>query len=318
MDNSELDQLLNQYTEPVIHRLNSGEHLSTFEDCSQFLTARLLKIPAWQIALPVISCLAAGGTLEAGTIMAASWVPGYLASEILDNVEDLQFIPDQLAPSPQVATNLAVGFIFMAFHTLSLIQDPDKARHAAKIFSQAGFDAVYGQHRELIKTPVSVDQALDDYWEMIMLKSGSVFRTATAGGAALGTCDDRMIDALGDYGTALGVMLQLMDDCRDVFGRSEEIGEWEISLPLLLYLLAVGEENICFPKVGSRTELIDLLGRAGVINTISALLLEWKNRALESIKPLPASREKQILQSIPALFLERIPISPEVPGGNSS
>jgi hypothetical protein len=319
MNNSALDQLFNEYAAPVINRLQSYDLSSTFQDCSQLLNDHILKIPAWQIALPVISCLAAGGTLEAGYALATAWYPGYLASEILDNVEDKEFIPDRLAPSPEVATNLATSLIFIAFHALTLLHDPERASRASRIFSQSGFEATYGQHRDLIKTPSSVEKTLNDYWEMIILKSGSVFRTATAGGAAAGTSDDRYIDALGDYGTALGVMLQLLDDCRDVFTQSQEIIHWEISLPLLIYLMTIGEENICFPKVDSKAEWCDLLKRTGVINAIASLLLKWKNRALDSLQPLSISTEKHILESIPSLFLERIPlISNEVQDGNSA
>jgi geranylgeranyl pyrophosphate synthase len=154
---------------------------------------------------------------------------------------------------------------------------------------------------------------------MIILKSGSVFRTATAGGAAAGTSNERYIDALGDYGTALGVMLQLIDDCRDVFTQSQEIMTWEVSLPLLLYLMTIGEENICFPEVGSRAEWGEMLRKMGVLNAISSLLIEWKTHALESLEPLEDSQEKHILESIPSLILERIPVnSIEVPDGNST
>ena len=319
MDIAELDPLFRDYAELVIHRLKSAEILSTFQDCSQFLTDRILKIPAWQIALPVISCLAAGGTLEEGTAMAAGWVPGYVASEVLDNVEDKQFIPDNLAPSPEIVTNLATSLIFIAFHSLTAIPDPGRACRVSKIFSQSGFEATHGQHRDLINIPLSVEESLNNYWEITILKSGSVFQTATAGGAAAGTTDDRLIDLLGEYGTALGVMLQLIDDCRDIFIRSQEVIDWEISLPLLLYLLATGEENIQFPKVVSRAELSDLFSRTGIITAVSSLLLEWKNKALKSLDPLPNSREKRILESIPALFLERIRLnSNEVLDGNSS
>jgi hypothetical protein len=319
MNNSELDQLFHEYAEPVIHRLRVYDLSSTFQDYQELLVDRILKIPAWQIALPVISCLAAGGTQEAGIALATAWYPGYLASEILDNVEDKEFIPDRFANSPEVATNLATSLIFIAFHALTLIPDPERARAAARIFSRSGFEATYGQHRDLLKTPSTVEKSLNDYWEMIILKSGSVFRTATAGGAAAGTSDERLVDALGDYGTALGVMLQLIDDCRDAFVPSEESVDWEISLPLLLYLMTIGEKNISFPKVNSRTEWSDLLRRVGVINAISSLLLEWKIRALASLEPLSESREKHVLERIPSLFLERIPLnSKEVLDENSA
>jgi len=80
-------------------------------------------------------------------------------------------------------------------------------------------------------------------------------------------------------------------------------------LPLLLYLMAVGEENIVFPEVSSQAEWSDLLQKSGVILAISALLLQWKSRALESLSPLPQSQEKIILERILSLFLERIPLN---------
>ena len=119
---------------------------------------------------------------------------------------------------------------------------------------------------------------------------------------------ETIAEALGDYGTALGVILQLMDDCRDAFNHSQEEIYWEISLPLLLYLMTTGEENIIFPEVSSRAEWSDLLQKTGVIHAISALLLQWKSRALESLDPLPASQEKHILESIPALIHRANPL----------
>ena len=319
MNNSELDQLFHEYANPVILRLQSNELLSTFPDCFKLINDRINEIPAWQIALPVISCQAVGGTLDAGYAVASAWYPAYLASEILDNVEDKEFQPDRLIPSPEVAINLSTSLIFLAFHPLTSLLDIDKANHVVKIFSESGFEATYGQNRDLCKTSVKVEEFLKDYWEMIIHKSGSVFRAATAGGAAAGTSDKIFIDALGDYGTSLGVLLQLFDDCRDAFNQSQETINWEISLSLLLYLLTLGEEDIRFPNVVSKEEWAELLRKNGVINAISSLLLEWKIRALESIKPLGDTKAKQILEHIPALILERIPMSPiKVQNGSSS
>ncbi len=308
MDNSNLNQLFLEYSAPVIQSLLSDEFLSTFQDCALLIEDRITDTPAWQIALPAIASLAAGGTLETGKAAAAAWYPMYLASDILDSLEDKEFSAEQLIPSPEIATNLATSLIFLSFHNLTSIQDPRKARRTALIFSGSGFEATFGQHRDLSKAPSSVEKSLGDYWEMIILKSGSVFRMATAGGAAAGTGDEEIIGALGDYGTALGVMLQLIDDCRDAFSQSQETIHWEISLPLLLYLMSSGEENIIFPKVNSRAEWSNLLSETGVLNTISALLLEWKMRSLNSLEPLSLSNEKLILEKTVSLFLERLPI----------
>ena len=307
MVNIEWDPLLHEHAVLVIDKLHSDELSSTFPDYAQFLVERIKSLLDWQIALPVITCMAAGGPLEDGIILASAWVSLYLASEILDNVEDKELMPDQFLLSPEVATNLATGLIFSSFHTLTSIQDTGKARQIARIFSSFGFNAANGQHRDLIQPRLPVELQLNNYWEIIILKSGSVFQAAIEGGAVAGGADQAIAEALGDYGAALGVILQLMDDCRDAFNHSQEAVNWEISLPLLLYLLTVGEENIVFPEVSSRADWSDLLKETGVINAISTLLLQWKSRAVDSLSPLPKSREKHILERIPSLFLERIP-----------
>jgi len=304
MKNSEWDALFHEYAARVTQQLQADDLTSTFQDYSAFLVDRIQKMPAWQVALPVISCLATGGSSDDGIILASAWVPLYLASEILDNVEDKEFTPDRFITSPEVATNMANSLIFAAFHALTHIQDANRMSQITRIFASSGFDAAYGQHRDLTKTPSPVEQTLNNYWEMIILKSGSVFRAATAAGAAAGASDETIVEALGDYGTALGAMLQLIDDCRDAFTSSQEAIKWEISLPLLLYFMAIGEENIIFPQVSLRAEWSELLNEKGVIQAISALLLQWKSRLLESLEPLPESREKHILESIPSLFLE--------------
>jgi hypothetical protein len=305
MKNIEWDSICQKYASLVINKLQSDELISTFSEYAQFHNDRIQKMPDWQIALPVFACLAAGGSLDDGIILASAWAPFILASEVLDNVEDKELVPDRFLTSPETASNLATGLIFTSFHTLTSIKDAGKARQIVGIFSGLGFDAVHGQHRDLLHTRLPVEEFMNNYWEIIILKSGSIFRVATEGGAVAGGADEKIAEALGDYGVSLGVLLQLMDDCRDAFNDSPEAIKWEISLPLLLYLMMVGEENIIFPDVRSQAEWSDLLKKAGVIEAISSVLLQWKSRALESLRPLGKSKEKLILERFPSLFLKR-------------
>ena len=304
---TEWDPLFQEYALLVIEKIQSDELSSAFSDFTHFIVSRIQTIPTWQIVLPVIACLAAGGAIDDGVVLASAWVSLNLASEILDNVEDKELTNEQFLTSPEVASNFATSLIFSSFHLLTSIQDANKANQIVRIFTSCGFDAAYGQHRDLMQARVPVELYLNNYWENIILKSGSVFRAATQGGAVAAGANETVSEALGDYGTALGVLLQLIDDCRDAFNQSSEAINWEISLPLLLYLMTVGEEDIVFPNVSSRAEWSNSLQEAGVIQAISELLLQWKTRALESISSLPQSREKRILERIPSLFLERIP-----------
>ena len=280
MKNLALDPVFHEYAASVIYKLQSDETPSLHQDYHQFLIEHIQEMKEWQIALPVIACLAADGSLEDGVTIASAWAPLYLASDILDDVEDKEFEPERFLPSPGVAINLATSLTFAAIHNLTTIHDGNKANQITNIFVNSGIDATCGQHRDLTQTRSAVEVYLNNYWEILILKSGSVFRAATAGGAAAGTSDEPIVEALGDYGTALGVMLQLIDDCRDAFSHSQEAIHWEISLPLLLYLMTIGEEKIVFPEVCSQAEWADLLTKSGVIQAISSLLLEWKSRAI--------------------------------------
>jgi geranylgeranyl pyrophosphate synthase len=311
MENSGFDLLFREYSVYVIRRLLSDELLSSFQDCSRFLNAQPIIVPPWQIALPVLSCLAAGGTLEDGYTAAAAWYPVCLASEILDSVEDREYLPEGDLLSQEIATNLATSFIFLALHLYASIKDVQKITRVSRLFSILGFQAAIGQHRDLIKPSSSVDKSLEDYWGTIMMKSGNVFRMGTAGAAAVASPDENLIDALGDYGTALGVMLQLIDDCRDALTPTPDKIIWETSLPLLLYLMALGEAEIIYPDVNSKAEWSNLLRKTGVINTIAVLLQEWQLRANKSLEPLANTNEKQILETIPSLILHLLPLSPK-------
>ncbi len=307
MKNTEWDPLFQEYALLVIEKLQSDELSAEFPDFTRFLVSQIQTMPAWQIALPTIACLAAEGSVDDGVILSSVWTSLNLASEILDNVEDKELTTDRFLTSPEVASNIANSLIFSSFHLVTSIQDANKANEIVRILSGCGFDAAYGQHRDLISERLPVELCLNNYWENIILKSGSVFRAATASGAIAAGANETVEEALGDYGTALGVLLQLIDDCRDAFSQSSETINWEISLPLLLYLMTTEEENIVFPNVSSRAEWSNSLQETGVIQAISELLMQWKSRALEGLSALPQSREKRILERIPSLFLERIP-----------
>ncbi len=307
MTNIAHDPSFSEYASPVIEKLQVYEQVSIFPDCTHYLISHIQNMPAWQIALPVIASVAAGGSTNDGTILASAWVSMNFASEILDNIEDKELTTDQFLTSTEVATNIATALIFTSFQALSSIQDANKANQIVRILSSSGLDAAYGQHRDLMQDQLSVELLLNNYWENIILKAGSVFRAATQGGAVVAGANATISEALGDYGTALGVMLQLFDDCRDAFSHSEESVNWEISLPLLLHLMAIGEKNVVFPNINTRVEWSEILQKSGVIQAIAELLLQWKFRALESLSSLPQSRERLILERIPSLILERIP-----------
>ena len=89
----------------------------------------------------------------------------------------------------------------------------------------------------------------------------------------------------GDYGSSLGVMLQILDDCRDRF--EDQNGHAALpGLPALLENLLPGAGELALPE------------------TLSRILQEWQNRAILAIAGLPDSPALTVLRQIPGMILE--------------
>ncbi|MDG4665805.1 polyprenyl synthetase family protein [Mycobacterium sp. 236(2023)] len=82
-----------------------------------------------------------------------------------------------------------------------------------------------GQFADLVNDS-SAFPTLDDVLDVARRKSGNyTVRRPLEIGAALSGCDERTLDALGDYGVAVGEAFQLRDDLLGVFGRPETTGK---------------------------------------------------------------------------------------------
>lgn len=118
-----------------------------------------------------------------------------------------------------------------------------------------------------------------------MLKSGSIFQAGAAGGAAVASNRQDWIVALGEYGSALGVMLQVLDDCRDRMDDQLKRGAVP-GLPSLLENLLMGPNKQALPEA------------------LSLILFEWQRRALQALSGLPRSPALEILRQVPNDILD--------------
>lgn len=116
-----------------------------------------------------------------------------------------------------------------------------------------------GQIEELRHT-YDVDRPEDSYLASIDGKTASLFGTAARIGGIVAGVDRDTIDALTDYGTAFGMVFQIVDDVLDLTATADELGkpaghdleEGVYTLPVLRTLGATGP---------GAAELRDLLGR---------------------------------------------------------
>jgi geranylgeranyl pyrophosphate synthase len=280
------------------------------------LSEQLSKASPWALALPGISCWAAGGALADAIPIAAAWAALHYAACILDAVQDGNKAQTTRFDTPVEAVNLATGLVFVAFRFLDDVQACSKVvRRIASIFYEAGFRSALGQHLDLSQNlkGMPATEALEVYWRAVIYKSGSIFR---AGGAAAGTDSERLITALGEFGNVLGVIQQILDDCRDVLVGSET-ADCEISLPLLLLSTTAendlaGRQRLHILSTGpppSREALLQVLHEADVPDIITDVLLEWRRRALNSLTALKHSEAVDALRGIVEHILTSSPLS---------
>jgi len=82
---------------------------------------------------------------------------------------------------------------------------------------------VIGQALDILSEGKATDQATLEY--LHARKTGALFLAAVRGGGMLGGGDSRQIDALSEYGRALGLAFQVIDDLLDVTASTEQLGK---------------------------------------------------------------------------------------------
>ncbi|MBU6258423.1 MAG: polyprenyl synthetase family protein [Burkholderiales bacterium] len=99
-----------------------------------------------------------------------------------------------------------------------------QARLAGLLARAAGHAGMAGgQAIDLASIGRRLDEA--ELREMHRLKTGALLQASVRMGAACGACSPAVWDALGDYGAAIGLAFQVVDDILDVTQASETLGK---------------------------------------------------------------------------------------------
>ncbi len=86
---------------------------------------------------------------------------------------------------------------------------------------------------------------------------------------------------MGQFGIALGVIRQVIDDCRDILMDAKDVRK--SALPVLLKTRLTGEVRQNDPRI---------------VQMITDILMEWKRRALASLEIISPSPFRQELVNI--------------------
>lgn len=302
---TQLELLFRELSNEVISLIASAPQLQDWPACQRLLLDMLGYDDPWLHALPVLSCQAVDGNSTDAFPVAAAWITLLHAGNLIDDVQDGDLAHLTQFGRPDTAIAIALSWIFFAFRLLEdYAVSPESRNRVFEIFTRAGINSSRGQYQDLISGGDQSDRGdiLAAYWEMVINKSGSICMAGTAGGAAIGTDQIPLIESLGDFGIALGVVRQVLDDCRDLWIDTKNYQK-QATLPLILQELAAGDKSLLLSATERRAEkseqpketVYQLLSETGIPGILADILLEWRRRALGSLQILKPSESRDAL-----------------------
>jgi geranylgeranyl diphosphate synthase type II len=102
--------------------------------------------------------------------------------------------------------------------------EPQTFQKLAKLFSKTALEVCDGQQLD-IDFETRNDVTIDEYINMIRLKTSVLVAAALKMGAIVAEASDEDADLLYEYGLNLGLAFQLQDDYLDTFGNPETFGK---------------------------------------------------------------------------------------------
>ena len=163
----------------------------------------------------------------------------------------------------------------------------------------------------------------ETYLQVVRGKTAALFSAATEVGGVIAEADSQHTQALFDYGDALGVAFQIVDDLLDVVGDSKSTGknigddfrERKLTLPLIKAIAAGDEHERVFWKrtiekgdqhEGDLDHAINLMKNHGAIEATRQDALMWAQKAQVAIRTLPEHPLRDILDDLALYVVERI------------
>ncbi len=177
---------------------------------------------------------------------------------------------------------------------------------------------------EVLQLTVSRNLATDEatYVKVIRGKTAALFSAACQVGGVIANAPEPQVQALFDYGDALGIAFQIVDDLLD-YGGTEAIGkdigddfrEGKMSLPVIKAVAAADADQRAFwertigkgrIEDGDLEHALALMAQHGSLEATRADALAWAARARAALAPLPEGELRDLLDGLADYVVARI------------
>ncbi len=161
------------------------------------------------------------------------------------------------------------------------------------------------------------------YLQVVRGKTAALFSAATEVGGVIAGQDDGTVQALFDYGDALGIAFQIVDDLLDYGGDSAATGknvgddfrERKLTLPVIKAVAKADAEERAFwsrviekgdQREGDLEHALALLDRHGAMAATRADALAWSAKGKAALETLPQSQMRDILIDLNDYVVARV------------
>ena len=161
------------------------------------------------------------------------------------------------------------------------------------------------------------------YLQVVRGKTAALFSAATEVGGVIAGGTDVQVRALYDYGDALGIAFQIVDDILDYSGATETIGknvgddfrERKLTLPVIKAVAQADADERAFwqrtiekgdQQEGDLDRAMAILGRHGAIDAARADALAWAARGRSALASLPEGEIRELLAELADFVVARV------------
>lgn len=178
---------------------------------------------------------------------------------------------------------------------------------------------------EVLQLTAAQDLATTEaiYLQVVRGKTAALFSAAAEVGGVIAGSDDATVKALYDYGDAMGIAFQIVDDLLDYQGQSAATGknvgddfrERKLTLPVIKAVAKADAEERAFwtrtiekgqQEDGDLAHAISLLHKHDTLNETRQQALEWAGKSTAALAPLPAHPIKTMLIDLADYVVARI------------
>ncbi len=162
----------------------------------------------------------------------------------------------------------------------------------------------------------------DTYLQVVRGKTAALFAAACEVGGVIADAGQECVEALRDYGDALGIAFQIADDLLDYWGGAatgknigDDFRERKLTLPLIKAVAKANAEERAFwhrviekgqQQEGDLEHALEILDRHGALQATRADAQAWVERARAALAPLPDEPIRAMLADIADYVVARL------------